>query len=396
MNVLALNCGSSSVKFKLVDALREATLVSGLVEEIGSSRARIVLSTRGGGSATDAAPVGDHEAAVRLVLDLLVDRERGVMGDLSEIAAVGHRVVHGADAFRESVLIDSRVIEAVRDCIPFAPLHNPHNLRGIEVAVELLPGVPQVAVFDTAFHCRMPAEAREYALPKDVRARLGIRRYGFHGISHAYVSEEAARVLGKPLGGLRVVTCHLGNGASVAAVERGVSVDTSMGMTPLEGLVMGTRCGDLDPAIVLHLQEAGGLSVEEVRELLNERSGLLGLSGTSSDMRKVIEAAEGGNADAALALAVFCRRVRKYIGAYAAVMGGLDAVVFTGGIGENESTVRSGICDGLGFLGVELSAQANLNGDGAVHSGRVAVLVLHTDEEMAIARDVRRVLEAGA
>jgi len=326
---------------------------------------------------------------------MLTDPGHGVIRGLSEIAAVGHRVVHGADAFRESVLIGRSVVQAIRECIPFAPLHNPHNLRGIEVATELLPEVPQVAVFDTAFHCRMPAEAREYALPADVRRRLGIKRYGFHGISHAYVSKEAAHALGRGLDGLRLVTCHLGNGASVAAVDRGVSVDTSMGMTPLEGLVMGTRSGDLDPSIVLHLQEEGGYSTGDVRRMLNEESGLLGLSGISSDMRAVIESAEAGDEDAALAFRIFCRRVRKYVGAYAAVMGGLDAVVFTGGIGENEPTVREGICRGLEFLGIELSTPSNLRGDGAVHSGRVAVLVVHTDEEVAIAREVRTVLSAG-
>ncbi len=404
MKVLALNCGSSSVKFKLVEMDREATLASGLVEEIGSPRATVRYSGGGGpdagGSSASAdfaatRSIGDHETAIREVLRLLADPERGRIRDLSEIAAVGHRVVHGADAFRESVLIDGNVVEAIRECIPFAPLHNPHNLRGIEVAAELLPGVPQVAAFDTAFHCRMPAEAREYALPSDVRRRLGIKRYGFHGISHAYVSEEAARMLGRGLDELRLVTCHLGNGASVAAVDRGVSVDTSMGMTPLEGLVMGTRSGDLDPSIVLHLQEAGGYSTEDVRRMLNEESGLLGLSGSSSDMRSIIESAEAGDPDATLAFRVFCRRARKYVGAYTAVMGGLDAVVFTGGIGENEPSVRDGICLGLEFMGVELSASSNLRGAGAVHSGRVAVLVIHTDEETAIAREAGRVVSAG-
>ncbi len=395
VNVLALNCGSSSVKFKLVDAVRERTLAAGLVEEIGSPRSTVHFSRGDGTPVSEPRAVDDHEMAIREILRLLADPLRGPVRDLSEIAAVGHRVVHGGDAFRESVLVDGRVVEAIRDCIRFAPLHNPHNLRGIEVAAELLPGVPQVAVFDTAFHCRMPAEAREYALPVEVRRRLGIRRYGFHGISHAYVSQEAARALGRPLGELRLVTCHLGNGASVAAVERGTSVDTSMGMTPLEGLVMGTRSGDLDPSIVLHLQEEGGMSVAEVRRMLNEESGLLGLSGKSSDMRTVIDAAEDGDAESALALGVFCRRARKYIGAYAAVMGGLDAVVFTGGIGENEPSVRAGICDGLEFLGIHHSASSGGAEGSNAAPGRVPVLVIHTDEEVAIAREARGIVAAG-
>lgn len=392
MNVLALNCGSSSVKFKLVDSGTESVAAEGLVEEIGTDRARFSYRTSDGRTHERSSSVADHEVAVRLVLSALVDARHGVLPDLSAIHAVGHRVVHGGDAFTESVVVDDGVLEAIRGCVGLAPLHNPHNLRGIEVALELLPGIPEVAVFDTAFHQRMPPHARTYALPAGAREGLGIRRYGFHGISHGFVAEAAAAELGRPLEELKMVTCHLGNGASMAAVKNGFSVDTSMGMTPLEGLVMGTRCGDIDPAAVLHLLDEGGLSLVEVREMLNAGSGLLGLSGVSSDMREILGAADSGNADAALAVDVFCHRARKYLGAYAAVLGGIDAVIFTGGIGENEPVVRSSICEGLEFLGIEIDDAANERGDARIGSARVAVLVVRSDEELAIARQARRVL----
>jgi len=389
MNILALNCGSSSVKFKLIrfdvdGCPRE--LASGLVEEVGSGASLFRYVGIDGEPSVERVRALDHEAAVRLVLDALTAPRRGPLEGLSEIAAVGHRVVHGGAEFRKAVLVDDAVREAIGRCSALAPLHNPHNLRGIELARALLPGVPQVAVFDTAFHQSMPPEASTYALPEETRSELGIRRYGFHGISHAYVARRAAEELGRPPGALRIVTCHLGNGASVAAVKGGRSVDTSMGMTPLEGLVMGTRCGDLDPAVVLLMVTDGHLTPDDVDRLLNERSGLLGLSGASNDMREVIERS-ADDSRAELALEVFCYRVRKYIGAYTAALGGIDALVFTGGIGENEPEVRARACRGLDFLGVLLDDGANERGAVRIGAGSVAVLVLGTDEELAIAME---------
>jgi len=396
MNVLALNCGSSSVKYALVrldsgtGGRDEPALARGLIDEIGSERSRLRHSS-GSVSIDERADARDHEAAVRLILGTLVDPGRGALADLSAIELVGHRVVHGGAEFRDAALVDEEVLGAIRRCGALAPLHNPHNMRGIEIATSLLPHALQVAVFDTAFHAEMPAEAATYALPLDLCERLGIRRYGFHGISHSFVAESAADELGRPLDGLRLVTCHLGNGASVAAVKGGRAVDTSMGMTPLEGLVMGTRCGDLDPAIVLHLIEHGGLSTERAYALLNEESGLLGLSGRSSDMRELLQAAEAGDRPARLAVSLFCYRVRKYVGAYAAAMGGVDALVFTGGIGENEPTVRRLVCEGLGFLGVAVDDGANRAGRRRIGTGPVDVLVVATDEELAIALEAGRV-----
>lgn len=392
MNVLVLNCGSSSVKFQLLDPARKRPLAKGLIEKIGSRRALLTYQTRGKTEIKEALEVPSHESAIRLALSTLMHPEHGAISDRSQIAAVGHRVVHAGEEFQDSVLIDEDVIESIRDCVKFAPLHNPHNLRGIEVAIDLLPGLPQVAVFDTAFHQQMPPEAYTYALPLSAYRKLGIRRYGFHGTSHRFVAEAAADRLGRPLSELRIVTCHLGNGASLAAVRGGSSIETSMGFTPLEGLVMGTRSGDLDPAIIAYLMEREGLTGEQVNTILNKRSGLLGLSGVSNDMRELVREAAEGNADAALAVDVFCHRARKYIGAYAAVMGGLDAVVFTGGIGENAPTVRAKICEGLEFLGIEIARAKNTRNSSSISEGRTPVFVIQTNEELAIARDTRRVL----
>ena len=396
MNVLVLNCGSSSVKFQLLNPARKRPLAKGLVEKVGSRHALLAYQTRGKTEIKEVLEVPNHEAAIRLALSTLLHPEYGAISDQSQIHAVGHRVVHAGEEFQDSVLIDEDVVDSIRSCVKFAPLHNPHNLRGIEVATELLPGVPQVAVFDTAFHQKMPPEAYTYALPLSAYRKLGIRRYGFHGTSHRFVAEAAAGKLDRPLSTLRVVTCHLGNGASVAAVERGTSVETSMGFTPLEGLVMGTRSGDLDPAIITYLMEREGLTGEQVNTILNKKSGLLGLSGVSNDMRELVREAAEGNADAALAVDVFCHRVRKYIGAYAAVMGGLDAVVFTGGIGENAPRIRAKICDGLEFLGIEVSRAKNARNSTSIGGGRTAVLVIQTNEELAIAKDTRRVLSESA
>ncbi|MBD3347886.1 MAG: acetate/propionate family kinase [Candidatus Eisenbacteria bacterium] len=420
MNILSLNCGSSSVKFKLVSleadphgrhgpprrgeegrsgaggAPSARVLSRGLVEEIGTERSAFRYVGAEGARRDESLRVADHAAAVRLVLEALTDSDTGVLGDASDVDAVGHRVVHGGSEFSAPALVDDDVLAAIRRSSDLAPLHNPHNLRGIEIARDLLPRVPQAAVFDTAFHHDMPAEARTYALPSELRRDAGIRRFGFHGISHAFVARAAADIIGRPLEELRVVTCHLGNGASVAAVRGGRSVDTSMGMTPLEGLVMGTRCGDLDPAAVIRMVGDLGMSPDEASDVLRERSGLLGLSGLSSDMRALLGAVEEGNEDAELAVRVFCYRVRKYLGAYAAAMEGLDAVVFTGGIGENEPGVRARVCVGLQFLGIKLDEAANEAGAERIGTGSVDVLVIPTDEELAIALEAAALVLATA
>jgi acetate kinase len=392
MKVLVLNCGSSSVKFQLIDPSRKKPLGEGLVERVGSRNALLTFQSHGKSQIKEVLEVQNHDAAIRLALSALLHPEYGAIADASEIAAVGHRVVHAGEEFQDSVLIDEDVVETIRQCVRFAPLHNPHNLRGIEVARELLPDAPQVAVFDTAFHQRMPPEAYTYAIPLSAYRKLGIRRYGFHGTSHRYVASAAAEKLDRPLEELRLVTCHLGNGASVAAISGGVSVETSMGFTPLEGLVMGTRSGDLDPAIVIYLMEREGLGLEEVNTILNKKSGLLGLSGVSNDMRELIREADEGNEDARLAVDVFCHRVTKYVGAYAAIMGGLDALVFTGGIGENSARVRERVCAELAFLGIELSRPKNARNAVSIGTGPTPVLVIHTNEELAIALDTRRIL----
>ncbi len=395
--VLVLNLGSSSIKYALF--VGEQRRAGGLVEKIGLPGSRI--RHRGpAGEVERTQAFDDHEAGLRAVFDLLVSPEHGAVERLEQLAAVGHRTVHGGTRFTEATLIDDDVIGEMRRVSVLAPLHNPINLLGIELCRRLLPpGVPQVGVFDTAFHMTMPEHAWRYALPRDFADQRMLRRFGFHGTSHKYVAETACRFLGRPAGSLELVTCHLGNGSSVTAVDHGRSVDTSMGLTPLEGLAMGTRCGDIDPGLLLHLL-GGGMGHGEMDELLNRRSGLLGLSGLSSDMRELESAADAGHPGALLAIQVFCYRVRKYLGAYAAAMGGLDAIVFTGGIGENASGIRSRICQGLGFLGVELDPARNrerprgaeplcISTDGS----KVAVLVVPTDEEGAIAAETRLALK---
>jgi acetate kinase len=330
-----------------------------------------------------------------------MDAQTGVIHDKEEIAAVGHRTVHGGEAFATSVRIDDQVIQTIRECAVFAPLHNPHNLKGIEVCLDLLPDTPQVAVFDTAFHQTMPPSSYLYALPYSFYEKLQVRRYGFHGTSHRYVAQRAAEAMGCLIQELKLITCHLGNGASVTAVLHGKSVDTSMGFTPLEGLVMGTRCGDIDPALVLYLMDTLALSPEEMDDLLNKKSGMLGLSGISNDMREIEEEAEKGNEQAELALKVYARRIIKYIGAYAAAMDGVDAIVFTGGVGENSARVRRMVCRNLRLLGVKYDEEANMRHvPGAkvrpdsphISTGPTKVLVLATNEELVIARDTREIL----
>lgn len=395
MKILVLNCGSSSVKFQFLDMQGEVVVARGLVEKIGSTGALLRYRRGEDGEIREIAEVPNHEAAIGLVLSTLMHPRDGVMHDKDEIDGIGHRVVHGGESFAESVLITPDVRTAIDRCCQFAPLHNPHNLKGIDVCARLLEDAPQVAVFDTAFHQTMTPESYLYAIPYGLYQKLGIRRYGFHGTSHRYVSQRAAAELERPLDGLRLVTCHLGNGASVAAVDGGRSVDTSMGFTPLEGLMMGTRSGDLDPAVLPYLMQRERLSPQEVDTLLNKRSGLLGVSDGANDMREVVEAMHAGSEQHRIAFAMFCHRVRKYIGAYAAVLGGLDAVVFTGGIGENSSDVRRRCLTGLEHLGIELDAEANDRGELNVSSGSTPALVIPTNEELAIARDTLGVLEKG-
>lgn len=392
MRVLVLNCGSSSVKFQLFDAEAGESLARGLVEKIGSSMAGLRYRPEGGNEITEVLEVLEHGAAIRLALSTLCNPTYGVIEDPSEVEAVGHRVVHGGERFSDAVLITKEVIAETKACSRFAPLHNPHNLKGILACQELLPGVAQVAVYDTAFHQTMPKEAYLYALPLGLYRKLGIRRYGFHGTSHRYVAGAAAEMLGRPLDTLKLVTCHLGNGASVAAICGGKSVDTSMGFTPLEGLVMGTRCGDIDPAIVPYVIQRERLSVAEADALMNKSSGLLGLTESTNDMREIEEEALGGSQQCRLALDIFCRRVKKYVGAYAALLGGVDAVVFTGGIGENSPVVRQKSTEGLEFMGIVLDPERNRRHDTVVSSGDVAVMVVRTNEELAIAKDTVAVL----
>jgi acetate kinase len=395
--VLVLNLGSSSIKYALISG--NERLARGIVDKVGRPGAR--LSHRGpAGKIVREIAGADHEAGLRVVFEALVDSEHGALERLEDLTAVGHRAVHGGERFTEATVIDDRVKDELRRASALAPLHNPINLLGIELGEKLLPsGIPQVAVFDTAFHMTLPEHAYRYALPRDFADQRGLRRFGFHGTSHKYVSRTACAFLGEPPAALRMITCHLGSGASITAVDHGRSVDTSMGLTPLEGLVMGTRAGDVDPGLILHLLREG-IASEEIDELLNERSGLLGLSGISSDMRELERAADRGDTGALMAIQVFCYRVRKYIGAYTAVMGGLDALVFTGGIGEHAAGVRSRICQGLGCFGVRLDQTRNRE---TVESGEpahpisaadsaVTVLVVPTDEEGTIAGEALRAI----
>jgi len=369
----------------------ETVLAKGNVERIGIDGAFLKYRRGDEDTITVEAEIPNHEVAIQLVFDALTHKEYGVLASVSEIEAVGHRVVHAGEKYARSVLIDDDVMAALRECVDLAPLHNPPNIMGIEVAQRLMPDVKHVAVFDTAFHQTLPAYAYLYALPYELYEKYKVRRYGFHGTSHKYVAQRAASLLGRPLSELKVITCHLGNGASVTAVKNGKSVDTSMGFTPLEGLIMGTRSGDLDPAVVTFLQEKENLTSEEMNNLLNKKSGVLGISGVSSDFRSLEEASQQGNRRAELAMEMFAYRVRKYIGAYAAAMGGVDAIVFTAGLGENSASMRQSICEGLEFLGVAIDPVKNdVRGkdvDVSADDAKVRVLLIPTNEELMIARD---------
>ncbi len=396
MLVLVLNAGSSSVKYQVLNAKNRELLAKGVVERIGMSGAVLTHKKVGDKEVRLTGEILDHKMAIEYVLSILLSKNHGVIKDRSEIEAVGHRVVHGGEAFKGSVLINEEVMSEIRRCIDYAPLHNPPNLKGINAAMQLLPGVPQVAVFDTAFHQTMPIHAYLYALPYTLYKRHGIRRYGFHGTSHRYVSDRAAELVGKPKEELRIITCHLGNGASAAAIKYGKSVDTSMGFTPLEGLMMGTRSGDLDPAIILQIMHKEELTPNDATTLLNKHSGLIGVSGISSDMREIEEEYEK-NERAKVAHDIFTYRLRKYIGAYAAAMGGVDVIVFTGGIGENSVMVREHSLQGMEFMGVKLDKAKNEASDKkereiSADDSQVKVWVIPTNEELVIALDTMNIV----
>ena len=396
MKVLVLNSGSSSIKFQLIQMEDETLLAKGIVEKIGSSDAIITYQPEGKNKIREIREVKNHEVAIEIVLSLLLHPQHGVLRDKTEIDGIGHRVVHGGEDFSGSVLITEKVKASLRRCIQFAPLHNPANLKGIEAGEALLPGVPQVGVFDTAFHQTIPPKAYIYGLPYALYKKLRIRRYGFHGTSHSFVAHRAAEFLKTPIADLKIITCHLGNGASITAVDGGKSVDTSMGFTPLEGLVMGTRCGSIDPALVPYIMEREKLGTKEIDSIMNKNSGMLGLTETSNDMREIEQEAARGSERHQLALEIYCYHVRKYIGAYMAALGRVDAIVFTGGIGENSRLVRRMACEGLDALGIRIDPKKNEASERDISSGKVKVLVIPTNEELAIARDTRLILEAGA
>ena len=390
MNILVINCGSSSLKYQLINSETEGVLAKGLCERIGID-GMLTYQPEGGEKEKSEIAMPTHTEAINAVLAALTNEKSGVIKSLSEVGAVGHRVVHGGEKFTSSCLINDESMKAIEECNDLAPLHNPANLIGIRACQELMPGVPMVAVFDTAFHQTMPDVAYTYGIPYEYYEKYKVRRYGFHGTSHSYVSKRTAEIVGKPYDQMKIIVCHLGNGASISAVNCGKSVDTSMGLTPLEGLVMGTRSGDLDPAIIDFVGKKEGLSLDEMNEVLNKKSGMLGISGVSSDGRDLEAAAETGNKRAQLALDVFDYRVIKYIGAYAAAMNGVDAIAFTAGIGENNIKMRKDGCSSLTYLGVKLDEEKNnVRGEERIISAddsKVQVLLVPTNEELAIARE---------
>lgn len=394
MKILVINAGSSSVKFNLYESAGEKLLAKGLIERINAPDTRLKYSNHRGQKMEKDISANSSEAAISEACLALMDKKTGVIGNLTEIAGIGHRVVHGGATIRGAVKVSATIKQVILDCFPLAPLHNPPNYEGIEACEHLFPNVPMVAVFDTAFHQTMPSAAYTYAIPKDIADKNQIRRYGFHGTSHQFVAITAAEVLGRDLDTLKLITAHLGNGCSITAVNRGKVADTSMGLTPLEGLVMGTRCGDIDPAVVIFLRRLG-YSLDEVDRLLNKGSGLLGLAGIgSNDMRDILKAIANGSATAKLALDVFVHRLVKYIGAYAAVLNGFDALIFTAGIGENVSLVRAMVCEQLTYLGIHLDPALNkANALTISREGSLpAVLVIPTNEELMIARETLRIL----
>lgn len=397
MKILVINCGSSSLKYQLIDSDTEAVLAKGLCERIGIDGGSLTHQASDKEKVVVKKEMPDHTVAVQMVIDALTDPVNGVISSLQEIGAVGHRIVHGGEKFASSVLIDGEVITAIEECNDLAPLHNPANLIGINSCKKIMPEIPMVAVFDTAFHQTMPKKAYLYGLPYEYYEKYKIRRYGFHGTSHDYVSERAAQILGKTRKDLKIIVCHLGNGASISAVQNGKSVDTSMGLTPLEGLMMGTRSGDLDPAIVSFLAEKEGLDLAGVSDILNKKSGVYGLSGISSDFRDLGSAADEGNERAVTTLEAYAYRVAKYIGAYTAAMNGVDVIAFTAGVGENNQTLRVQISEYLGYLGTAIDPEKNkIRGEEVVIStpgSKVTIMVVPTNEELAIARETLRLVK---
>ena len=396
MRILVLNCGSSSIKYQFINTDEKVTLAKGIVDRIGMSGAVLSHTRYDGDTIKIVGEILDHTMGIEYVLGVMLSKNHGVIDDKDDIDAVGHRVVHGGETFSGSVLITNEVVRVLQDNIELAPLHNPPNIKGIQAVTRLLPGKPQVGVFDTSFHLKMPPKAFLYGIPYELYKKHKIRRYGFHGTSHRFVSQRAAEILGKKFDELKIVTAHLGNGCSMAAVDRGHSVDTTMGFTPLEGLLMGTRSGDLDPSLILFIMGKEGLSLSEAGTLLNKHSGLIGISGESSDMREILTAVKEDHKRSKYAFEIFCYRIKKYLGAYAAAMGGLDAFVFTGGIGENSSEVRKEVCSNLEFLGIKIDDAKNQNSEEviSVDGGKVAVLKIPTDEELVIALDTSEIVRS--
>ena len=398
MKILIVNAGSSSLKYQLIDMDDESTLAKGLVEKIGLDMGKLKHKA-GDKEFVVEQKIDNHVIATQMMLDALTDKDHGVVSSMDEIGAVGHRVLHGGPNFTESVIVNKEVEDAIEENIPLGPLHNPANLAGIRACRAVMPNTPMVAVFDTAFHMTMPPKAYRYGVPKDYYTRLKVRRYGFHGTSHRYVSGRVAEYLGKKPEELRIINCHLGNGSSVCAINAGKCVDTSMGITPLEGLLMGTRCGSMDPAVVQYICNQDHIDVNEMLRICNKESGLLGISGVSSDMREVTSAAKAGNEDAQIAWDMLVEGVRKYIGAYAAVMNGVDVISFAGGIGENDTETRGRILQGFEFLGAKMdmaknAASRGVEADLSAPDSKVKILVIPTNEELAIARDTLALVTA--
>ena len=399
MNILVLNSGSSSVKYKLINTDTEKTLAEGGVEKIGLPDGFLKYKRNDGSKATIELGLVDHQGAISAVLKLLTDPEEGCIKSFDQIDAVGHRLVHGGEQFNKSVLIDEAVKAKVRDCYDLAPLHNPANMTGVEAIDRLMPGVPQVGVFDTAFHQTMPPKSYMYPLPYRFYTEDGVRRYGFHGTSHRYVSARVCEILGVDIHRVKIITCHIGNGGSITAIDHGKSVDTSMGLTPTEGLMMGTRVGDIDPGVLTYLMKKHSMTAEQLQNIINKESGVLGVSEISSDMREIEAAVKAGNERARLALEMYEHRIIKYIGAYAAEMGGVDIIVFTGGVGENQTGLRANVCRPLKFMGVDIDEDFNKDVRGtetvvSAPDSRVKVVVVPTDEELMIARDTRDIVSA--
>ena len=397
MKTIVLNCGSSSIKYQLFDMPEATVLAKGLVEKIGLSDSFITHKRNDGQKTVIEQPLKNHQEGIAIVLDLLTSKETGSVADINEIGAVGHRVVHAGEKFSGSVLITKDVIDALQECIGLAPLHNPANLEGVFAMQKVLPNVPQVGVFDTAFHQTMPEKSYLYGIPYVLYEKHAIRRYGFHGTSHKYVSRKACEALGLDINKQKIITCHLGNGASITAIDGGKSVDTSMGMTPIEGLIMGTRCGDLDVGALIHIAKVENLDFDGLNTLVNKKSGVAGISGISSDMRDLEDAAKEGNKRAALALEMYQYRVRKYIGSYAAAMGGVDLIIFTGGIGENDTITRTKSVEGLEFMGVKIDVEKSLSTRGkevviSTPDSKTTVMVVPTDEELMIATDTYEIV----